>query len=79
MRHIYTLNFSKKTALNIVDAVNEDYDWRILDMKDKIETMHKTETTRRGLKARASAGVAGFALFGDNVGKIIQPRWMLLT
>ena len=60
--------------MNIVDSVNEGFDWRILDMKNRIETMHRTENTRRGLKAKASAGAAGFALFGDNVGKIIQPR-----
>ena len=60
--------------MNIVDSVNEGFDLRILDMKNRIETMHRTETTRRGLKAKASAGAAGFALFGDNVGKIIQPR-----
>ena len=43
-------------------------------MKKEIEEMHKKEKTNRGLRARASAGGSGFALFGDNVGKVINPR-----
>jgi hypothetical protein len=56
--------------------VNKEHDWRIADMKNKVEALHNNETTRRGLKAGASAGVNGFALFGDNVGKIINPRYV---
>ena len=72
------LHFSKKTTVQILDNVNKEHDWQILDMKKKTEEMHITETTRRGLKARASAGVPGFALFGDNVGKIVNPRWVII-
>ena len=43
-------------------------------MKKKVEDMHRSETTNRGLRAKASAGVQGYALFGDNVGKIVNPR-----
>ena len=72
------IHFSKKTTVQILDNVNKEHDWQILDMKKKTEEMHITETTRRGLKARASAGVPGFALFGDNVGKIVNPRWVII-
>ena len=51
-----------------------DHDWKIVKMKKEIETIHLDETTNRGLRAKATAGVGGFALFGDNVGKIINPR-----
>ena len=43
-------------------------------MKQDIEKIYSEECTMRGLRARASSGVSGFALFGDNVGKIVNPR-----
>ena len=45
-------------------------------MKEETEKMHREETTLRGLRARASAGIGGFAFFGDNVGKIVNPRYL---
>ena len=66
--------YSKKTTVAILDNVNKHHDWKIVDMKSKIEEMHRSEKTARGLRARSSAGVGGFSLFGDNVGKIVNPR-----
>ena len=60
--------------MNILDRVNKEHDLKIVEMKNKVETMHSTETTNRGLKSKAFAGGSGFSLFGDNVGKIINPR-----
>ena len=45
-------------------------------MKDKVETMMKTSRTNREKSARASAGAFGFSMFGDNVGKVINPRFV---
>ena len=60
--------------MGIVDSVNKYHDWKILDMKKKIEVIHSSEKTARGLRAKASAGVGGFSLFGDNVGKVVNTR-----
>ena len=65
---------SKKTAVNLVDQVNVDHDAGVLKMKQDVERIHREETTQRALRAKASAGVSGFSLYGDNVGKIVQPR-----
>ena len=62
-----------------MDSVNQDHDSTILDMKSKIETAHRSETTNRGLRSRSCAGAGGFALFGDNVGKIQSPRFDINT
>jgi hypothetical protein len=59
-----------------LDKVNKDHDWKIQKMKEETEKMHREETTLRGLRARASAGIGGFAFFGDNVGKIVNPRYV---
>ena len=69
------ISLSKQTTVKLVDNVNKDYDLKIVDMKNKIEMLHISETTNRGLRSRASDGVGGFALFGDNVGKIVNPRF----
>ena len=58
-----------------MDSVNQDHDSSILDMKNRIETAHRSETTSRGLRSRSCSGAGGFALFGDNVGKIQSPRF----
>ena len=69
------LSLSKKTTVNVIDNVNKDYDHKISDMKNKIETLYSSETTNRGLRAKGCSGIGGFALFGDNVGKIVNPRF----
>ena len=60
--------------MTILDNVNKDHGLKILKMKNDVEALHGNETTRRGMRAKANAGVSGYALFGDNVGKIINPR-----
>ena len=60
--------------MNILDNVNKDHALKIVEMKGAVEALHAKETTRRGMRAKANAGVGGFALFGDNVGKIVNPR-----
>ena len=57
-----------------MDKINLEHDARILKMKLDVEKMYRDESTMRGLRARANSGVSGFALFGDNVGKIVNPR-----
>jgi hypothetical protein len=71
--------FSKKTAINIVDNVNKDHDWKVVKMRNDIQDIHSNETTNRGLRSKAASGVGGFALFGDNVGKIINPRLVIVN
>ena len=69
------MSLSKKTTVSIVDNVNKDHDYEIREMKNKIEALYNKETTNRNIKAVSSGGAGGFALFGDNVGKIINPRF----
>ena len=66
------INFSKKTAIAILDKVNEDYAKPILDMKLMIEKAYIEDVTKREMKAR---GCGGHSLFSDNVGKVINPRY----
>ena len=46
-------------------------------MKEKVEQMLSKDLTNREKAARASAGAFGFCMFGDNVGKVINPRCVL--
>ena len=58
---------SKQTSLDIIDRVNEDFNKRILDMKENVEEMLSGSLTKREMKSKAKLGAGGFALFGDNV------------
>ena len=69
-----TFLFSQKKATQLVDDVNEAHAEKVVDMKEKVETMMKVSRTNREKSARASAGAFGFSMFGDNVGKVINPR-----
>ena len=60
-----------------MDKINEAHACEIEDMKQNVETMLRTSHTNREKRARASSGAAGFSMFGDNVGKVINPRCVL--
>ena len=47
-------------------------------MKDKVEHMLKVSKNNREKGALATAGTSGFSLFGDNVGKVINPRSVIV-
>ena len=68
------VSFSQKTAAQIADKVNDEHAWKIEEMKGKVETMLSSAVTNRERGALASAGAYGFCLFGDNVGKVVNPR-----
>ena len=54
--------------------MNEDHAWEIEEMKKDVESMLSSSKTNREKRARAAAGVFGFSMFGDNVGKVVVPR-----
>ena len=60
----------------MVDKVNESHAWKIEDMQVKVGEMLATSVTAREKSACASAGAEGFSLYSDNVGKVINPRWV---
>jgi len=68
------ISYSKKKTKDLVDQVNEDHAWEILEMKEEVESMLSTSKTNREKRARAAAGAFGFSMFGDNVGKVVVPR-----
>ena len=57
-----------------MDRVNEDFAFKILMMKSKVEDMLSRKLNHRAMKKLAYNGAGGFSLFSDNVGKIINPR-----
>ena len=66
---------SKKTAMTILDKVNEDHARNIIASKVEVEDMYiNGQRTEKGLKVPTKPAAFGFCLFGDNVGKIINPR-----
>ena len=65
--------FSKKTAISILDQVNKDHARAINEMKVNIEVMYSKGLTTREMKAK---GYGGHSLFSDNVGKVINPRYL---
>ena len=71
---IIYVSFSQKTAAQIADKVNEEHAWKIEEMKGKVEQMLSSSVTNRERGAQASAGAYEFCLFGDNVGKVVNPR-----
>ena len=71
--------FSQKTTVDLIDRVSEAHAEKVEDMKDKVESMLRSSRTNREKSALASAGAFGFSLFGDNVGKVINPRFVLYT
>ena len=71
--------FSQKTTTQLVDKINEAHACEIEDMKERVESMLRTSNTNREKKARASSGASGFSMFGDNVGKVINPRCVLFV
>ena len=70
--------FSQKKTIQLVDKVNEAHAWETEAMKDSVEVMLKSSQTHREKSARANAGLVGFSMFGDNVGKIVNPRFVLI-
>ena len=70
--------YSQKTAVSLVEQVNVAHAWKIEEMKGKVETMLRTCKTSRERSALATAGASGFSMFGDNVGKVINPRYILI-
>ena len=54
--------------------MNEGHAWKIDSMKEKVEVMMSSSLTNRERAAQASAGVHGFCMFGDNIGKVVNPR-----
>ena len=46
-------------------------------MKKNVEEMLSGSLTKREMKSKAKLGAGGFALFGDNVGKVINPRYFI--
>ena len=71
-----TVSCSHKKAVEMVDKVNESHAWKIEDMQVKVGEMLATSVTAREKSACASAGAEGFSLYSDNVGKVINPRWV---
>ena len=66
--------YSKQTAIDILDRVNEDHAEEVIKMKVKVEELHSGKLTFREMKSRANSGASGISLFSDNVGKIVNPR-----
>ena len=77
-KYSYGFLFSQKKTVQLIDKVNEAHALKIEEMRDKVETMLRSSRTNRERSARASAGAFGFSMFGDNVGKVINPRFVLL-
>ena len=71
--------FSQQTTIQLVDKINEAHAWEIEDMKQSVETMLRTSNTNREKRALATSGAFGFSMFGDNVGKVINPRCVLFV
>ena len=63
--------------MEIIDRVNEDFNKKILDMKVNVEEMVSGSLTKREMKSKSKLGAGGFSLFGDNVGKVINPRYFI--
>ena len=72
LRNIFIVSQKKTTEL--VDKVNEAHAWKVEEMQQKVELMLATSVTNREKSACATAGAMGFCMFGDNVGKVINPR-----
>ena len=66
---------SQKTAVSLVDQVNVAHAWQLEEMKERVETMLSTGRNSREKSSMASAGASGFSMYGDNVGKVINPRY----
>ena len=65
------LNFSssQNTTLEIVDQVIADTDQDVIKMREDIQNMWVTCSTKRERRSQASQQIPGFTMAGDNVGK----------
>ena len=63
-----TSYFSQKTTLGLVDQVIVDADTDVTKMRDDIEKMWTSHSSKRERRTVASNNVPGFTMMGDNVG-----------
>ena len=69
--------YSKQTSVTILDRVNKDFARIIVEEKEKVENMYNTcQITERGSRPSSNTGASGYGLFSDNVGKVINPRYL---
>ena len=62
---------SRKASLRDLDRVTEDHDELTKHLKSQVDLLYEGELTPRSRAALAMRlGVKGFAIFGDNVGKV---------
>ena len=51
-----------------------------MEEKEKVENMYNTcQVTERGIRPSSNSGASGYGLFSDNVGKVINPRYLKRT
>ena len=60
--------FSQDTTTNLVDQVVADHAVDVVTMKENVEEMWKTTSSKRERRALASAGTPGVSFYGDNIG-----------
>ena len=65
----FTYLFNSQNATSsLVDQVVEGHADEVIEMKQKIEEMWESTDSKRVRRTKASEGIPGFSLFGDNVG-----------
>ena len=75
MSYFIYKNCSKSTTLDLVDQVLEDHDIDVLAMKEKVEKMWKTSSSKRERRTVASRDTPGVCFFGDNIGLFSNLRF----
>ena len=63
----YLFNSQNATS-SLVDQVVEGHADEVIEMKQKVEEMWEASDSKRVRRTKASEGIPGFSLFGDNVG-----------
>ena len=63
----YLFNSQNATS-SLVDQVVEGHADEVIEMRKKVEEMWETSDSKRVRRTKASEGIPGFSLFGDNVG-----------
>ena len=63
-----TLFNSQNATSSLVDQVVEGHADEVIEMKKKVEEMWEASDSKRVRRTKASEGIPGYSLFGDNVG-----------
>ena len=53
-----------------MDQVVEGHADEVIEMKKKVEEMWESSDSKRVRRTKASEGIPGYSLFGDNVGRL---------